>query len=80
MQKEENIKIYKNESSSILESSNSDRYIIVKESTSAHCCFEYTIIDTKYGKEDYGDYWKRKMCETFQEKEAVQICIALNNS
>lgn len=58
--------------------SSSARYIIVNESVSAHCCFAYTIIDTAAGKEDYGDYWKRSMCETFDRAEAEIICDALN--
>jgi hypothetical protein len=56
----------------------SARYIIVDKSVSAHCCFECTIIDTAAGKEDYGDYWKRSMCETFDRAEAEIICDALN--
>ncbi|NDE10792.1 MAG: hypothetical protein EBZ95_09530 [Chitinophagia bacterium] len=58
--------------------SSSARYIIVDESVSAHCCFECTIIDTAAGKEAYGDYWKRSMCETFDRAEAEIICDALN--
>ena len=57
---------------------NSARYIIIDSSVSAHCCFECTIIDTAAGKEDYGDYWKRSMCETFDRAEAEIICDALN--
>ena len=78
MEKKETIKIYKNEALSIADVSNSARYIIIEESTSAHCCFEYTIVDTKKGKKSYGDYWKRKMCETFEKQEAIEICTALN--
>jgi len=58
--------------------SSSARYIIIDESLSGHCCFEFTIIDTAAGKEDYGDYWKRSMCETFYRAEAEIICDALN--
>ncbi|MCP4055014.1 MAG: hypothetical protein GY739_18625 [Mesoflavibacter sp.] len=78
MVKEEDIKTYKNEALSIADVSNSARYIIIEKSTSAHCCFEYTIVDTKEGKEIYGDYWKRTMCETFEKQEAIEICDALN--
>lgn len=56
----------------------SARYIIINESASGHCCFECTIIDTASGKQDYGDYWKRSMCETFDQAEAEIICDALN--
>ena len=57
---------------------NNDRYIIVDGSVSAHCCFEYTIVDTLEGKEDYGDYWKKSTCETFERAEAEIICDSLN--
>ena len=57
---------------------NNDRYIIVEGSVSAHCCFKYTIVDTLEGKEDYGDYWKKSLCETFERAEAEIICDALN--
>ncbi len=56
----------------------SDRFIVVNESLSAHCCFGYTIVDTSHGKESFGDYWKKTMCETFEEEEAIIICAALN--
>ena len=59
-------------------SGGSARYIIIDKSVSAHCCFECTIIDTAAGKEDYRDYWKRSMCETFDRAEAEIICDALN--
>lgn len=78
MSKEETVKIYKNEASSIADASNSARYIVIGESTSAHCCFEYTVVDTKGGKTTCGDYWEEKMCETFEEQDAVEICTALN--
>jgi hypothetical protein len=55
-----------------------ERYIIVAGSVSKHCCFDYTIIDTAAGKEGRGGYWKRSMCETFDEEEAKVICDALN--
>lgn len=65
---------------SILNTDNSkhERFIVVKGSLSSHCCFEYSIVDTLAGKEDYGDYWKLIMCECFEEKEANIICEALN--
>lgn len=75
---EKDIKIYKNESLSLADVNNSVRYLIIEASTSGHCCFEYTIVDTKEGKESCGDSWKRKMCETFGKQEAIEICNALN--
>ena len=74
----ETIKIYKNEELSITDINNSARYIIIEDSISGHCCFKYTIVDTKEGKETCGGYWKRKMCETFEKEEAIEICTALN--
>jgi hypothetical protein len=32
------------------------RFIVIEKSLSSHCCFGYTVVDTKEGKEDYGDY------------------------
>ena len=59
-----------------------DRYIIIEESFTGHCCFGYSIIDTKAGKVHYGDYsnWKKSMCETFDKEEAEIICESLNKS
>ena len=76
----ENKGLITNESKALQQAdvSSSARYIIVDESVSAHCCFKCTIIDTAAGKEDYGDYWKRSMCETFDRAEAEIICDALN--
>lgn len=47
----------------------SDRYKIINESVSKHCCFAYTIIDTET---------ENPMCETFDKEEAEIICDALN--
>ncbi len=76
----ENKGLITNESKALQQAdiSSSARYIIVDESFSAHCCFTCTIIDTAAGKEDYGDYWKRSMCETFDRVKAEIICDALN--
>jgi len=58
----------------ILEDSN-PRYIILEESCSGHCCFEYTVIDTHI---KHDATWKRSMCETFDKDKAETICNALN--
>ncbi len=60
--------------------SSGPRYIIVNGSQSAHCCFEYTIVDTWAGKEqfEHRSSWNRTMCEVFVEEEAKTICDALN--
>jgi hypothetical protein len=53
----------------------SPRYIILEESCSGHCCFEYTVIDTHI---EHNGTWKRTMCETFDKDKAETICNALN--
>ena len=70
MNLEEKVEIYDTQALSISNVSGSARFIIVAESVSAHCCFEYSVIDTKEGKETYGDY--------FDKDEAVMICYVLN--
>jgi hypothetical protein len=76
MNLEEKVEIYETEVSSIADAK--ARFIVVARSISGHCCFEYSIVDTKEGKETYGDYWKKVMCETFNKDEAIIICHALN--
>ncbi len=56
----------------------SDRYIVVPESLTAHCCFTSTVVDTADGKEDYGDYWKTNVCECIDVKHANEIAESLN--
>lgn len=46
------------------------RYIVISESVSRHCCFGYTVIDTKREP--------REMCESFYKEAAEIICDALN--
>lgn len=58
------------------------RYIIIEKSVSGHCCFNYSIIDTKEGTEDYSTeddvYWKNNIAETFNYEDAELIINALN--
>jgi hypothetical protein len=75
---EEKVEIYDTESFSKDNFSGNTRFIIVAESISYHCCFGYTVIDTK-NKAIIGDYWK-SMCETFDKEEAIMICYALNQN
>ena len=54
-----------------------DRFIILEDSDSGHCCFEYSILDTKKTNE----VWLKKhesICETFDIESAESICKALN--
>ena len=51
------------------------RYKIYNDSSSRHCCFSYTIVDTeKIG----GTGYYENICETFYEEQAILICRALN--
>ena len=52
------------------------RYKIYNDSSSGHCCFSYTIVDTK--KISSTGYYKN-ICETFYEEQAILICKALNH-
>jgi hypothetical protein len=78
MNLEEKVEIYDTQALSIANVSGSARFIIIACSVSSHCCFEYSVIDTKEGKDSYGNYWNKTMCETFDKEEAVMICYALN--
>ena len=74
-------KIYQNDIESIQDlngSNNNIRYIIIKGSRSGHCCFEYTIVDTKKGLNRNMDSWNNQVCETFGVKDAIKICSSLN--
>jgi len=53
------------------------RFVIIEESFSGHCCFEYSIIDTSISV-DADPYRKRCMCQTFDKDNAEIICNALN--
>lgn len=57
------------------------RYKIIKGSQSAHCCFDWTIVDTTRpviigGKQYEGQF--EAVCECFQEEDAKLIAKALN--
>lgn len=57
------------------------RYKIVEGSQSAHCCFEYTIVDTTRpfmvaDKQYKGQF--EPVCECLWEDDAKLICNALN--
>lgn len=51
-----------------------DRYKVVDDSLSKHCCFGYTVVDTQHvDRED------EIICECFEEGFALMIATALNN-
>jgi len=58
-----------------------NRYKIVEDSQSAHCCFTATVVDTTkpimYGGEHYNNQYE-SVCECFDIKDAEMICEALN--
>lgn len=64
------------------------RYALYKGSQSAHCCFEYTVVDTTkpylIGEEHYkdssGQYHYETVCECFSQKDAEMVMNALNRS
>lgn len=53
------------------------RYVIIEDSLSGHCCFEFSIVDTKGKTKD--NIWDDAICETFDLDDAIKICSALNN-
>ena len=57
------------------------KYAIVNGSQSAHCCFDYTVVDTTRpymigGKQYDGRF--ESICECFDEEQAQLVCDALN--
>lgn len=55
----------------------SERYKVVEGSSSAHCCFEATVVDTQTPHSIYSDesIW---VCECFELESAQKIADALN--
>ena len=55
------------------------RYKVVEESTTAHCCFAYTVVDTKEAPDiEAGTHGGAHVCETFRKDSAERIVDALN--
>lgn len=46
------------------------RYEVQPGSDSGHCCFEYTVVDTRFEG--------ITVCECFEEGDALLVCKALN--
>lgn len=58
------------------------RFLKINESQSAHCCFEYTVVDTTKPYIINGEQYKGRfesVCECFEEEHAQLICDALNS-
>lgn len=51
------------------------RYKIYEGSESGHCCFKYTVLDTKNIKNGY--YYN--VCEVLNKQQAMALCKALNH-
>ena len=63
------------------------RYIIFNGSISHHCCFEFSVLDTKRPviidgehKEDENGKHYEAVCECFYRGDATRICALLNTS
>lgn len=54
----------------------SDRYTVYEESITAHCCFEYTVLDTHDTDKFYPE--GRPVCECFEGEDARLIADVLN--
>jgi len=55
------------------------RYQILDDSASGHCCFGFTVIDTQKVRDVIpGKTYFETICECFERKYAELICAALN--
>lgn len=57
------------------------RFKVVKGSQSAHCCFDYTVVDTTKPVMIGGKHFEKQyeeVCECFERADAELICSALN--
>lgn len=53
----------------------SERYIAIRGSKSAHCCFDATVIDTA-SEDRFGGVCT--VCECFEMEDAEKVAAALN--
>jgi hypothetical protein len=51
-----------------------ERYKVIPESASEHCCFQFSVVDTE--EREYGQ--PKTVCETFEREPADMIARALN--
>lgn len=58
-----------------------ERYAIMATSKSAHCCFDFTVVDTAqsegYTCDRFGHHYST-ICECFDQESAENVCRALN--
>ena len=59
----------------------SPRYKVIPESQSGHCCFDFTVVDTRrpviIGGEQFEGQFEA-VCECFDENAANLVCNSLN--
>lgn len=58
-----------------------ERYKLVKGSQSAHCCFDFTVVDTTRPVMIHGEHYDGQfepLCECFEKEDAERIVAALN--
>lgn len=58
-----------------------DRYKVIRGSQSAHCCFDFTVVDTTRPVMIHGEHYDNRfepLCECFEERDAIVIAGALN--
>jgi len=76
MNLEKKVEVHGTEKLSISNFSGNSRFIVIEESASYHCCFQYSVIDTQKGND--GETWDKNICEIFEKEEALLICYLLN--
>lgn len=58
------------------------RYKVLDESQSGHCCFDFTVVDTHtphpYYSHPYYSHLFYAVCECFEKDQAEQVAAALN--
>lgn len=57
------------------------RYQVIEGSQSAHCCFDFTVVDVTKPLIIAGEQYRNEfesVCECFDEAAAKMICDALN--
>lgn len=56
------------------------RYAVIPGSVSAHCCFDFTVVDTHFPTLCNGVKLREytTVCECFDEEDAKKIVAALN--
>lgn len=60
-----------------------ERYKFIEGSQSAHCCFGYTVVDTKRPVIIHGEHYDNEfhaVCECYLRNDAQLIVASLNGS